>query len=123
MKLLLVIVFGLAFCSCSTIKKDVGCSVETEAAQALSQAIAKGLACANIAQIQSDLLSVLGPVDLCSTTSKFKGPIGNVACPLAVSAAMNLLNKAVPSSWGCMINNTDGLSQTLTSACEVAVPI
>jgi hypothetical protein len=52
---------------------------------------------------------------------KYKGIVGNLVCPLAVTAVMGLANNNVaPTSWGCS-GNSD-ISAGLTAACEAVVP-
>lgn len=122
MKILLSIFFIFTLCSCSTIKKDVGCNLETSAAAAISQGIVKQLSCTNQAQIQSDLLGYLGAANLCSSTNSLKGPIGDVGCPLAVGAVMGAINNVIPSTWGCSPTaSTAGLASSLTKICEQSV--
>lgn len=56
---------------------------------------------------------------------KPNGIIGNIACPIAINAAIGFLSNAVPASWGCSGPNASisGLIGALTSACEAAVPL
>lgn len=53
------------------------------------------------------------------------GAIGDVACPLAVSAAIGFLSNSVPKSWGCTGPNAtiQGLLDAATAACKAAVPL
>jgi len=51
------------------------------------------------------------------------GVIGNIACPIAVNAALALVTTQIPSSWGCTPGSvTTDLSTALTAACVAAVP-
>jgi hypothetical protein len=59
-----------------------------------------------------------------SKALKPQGLVGNIACPIAVSAAMGFLSNIVPSSWGCSTSaSASALDTTLVTLCETAVPL
>lgn len=123
MKLILLTILCMGFISTScTSVQPVVCAVETSAASALSTQIASALTCTNTAAIQSDILKSLGKADVCSTTvasfKSLKGPIGDIVCPIAVTAVLGLVSDKVPASWGCSATSTSTLGTLLTTACE-----
>ena len=101
------------------------CNQETAALTSISQSIAKTLTCSNVAQIQTDLTAVLGNVNVCkwlpapSTGLKLTGPIANLFCPIASSAAVGFLTQSIPSKWGCTATaEASAMQAALTSICE-----
>lgn len=121
MKTGILLVAALFLMSCTSVEPVV-CAVETSAASALSNQIASALTCTNTAAIQSDILASLGKANVCSTTvasfKSLKGPIGDIVCPIAVTAVLGLVSDKVPSSWGCSATSTSTLGTLLTTACE-----
>lgn len=123
MKLIMfsVLIIGLISSACTKVDPII-CAVETSAASALSTQIASALTCTNTAAIQTDVLASLGKANVCSTTvasfKTLKGPIGDIVCPIAVTAVLGLVSDKVPSSWGCSATSTSSLGTLLTTACE-----
>lgn len=116
---------------------NVGCQVESDLSAAFAATIAKTLTCADQSAIQSDVLNLLGKANLCASSmnqlklegkvhgsadGKLKGVVGNIVCPIAVSAVMGAAGKAVPTAWACA-PGTDGnaLSAALTTTCTALV--
>lgn len=112
-----------------------GCAVETSVESALSASVATALTCSNTAAIQADLATAIGKANLCSQSvpatpaikvmqAKPQGVVGNIVCPLGVSAVMSLVTGAIPAAWGCAPGASVGtLSVVLTAACTSAVTI
>jgi len=114
--------------------KDVGCAIESAVTGSISQVVATSLNCTNQAAVQASLQSAFGNANLCATASmakqaslksdRPKGVIGDLACPVAVSAAMGFLSNQVPTTWGCSVGATaSALSAALVAACEAAIPL
>lgn len=131
MKYFLLILTALFVMSCSSAPVNPGCAIEQFAASAVSSAMAKAMACTNPNQIQSDLLSALGKANFCSQVPVAmkkkgapKGPIGNLICPMAVSAAVKLAAGKVPAAWGCSPDATvASVAPILVQACEALAPL
>lgn len=129
MRYILLLICSLFFVSCSSSPVSTACQVETYAANAIASSLATAMGCTNLNQIKSDLMSAMGKANVCSATSAKhrrapKGPIGNIVCPLAVQASLQLAASKVPSSWGCSPDATvANLGSTLTMACEAVVPL
>lgn len=121
MKTGIILAISLFLMSCTTVTPVV-CAVETSAASAISTQVASALTCTNTAAITADVLSALGKANLCSTpvssSKTLKGPIGDLVCPIAVTAVLGLVAGKVPASWGCSGASTSNLGTILTNACE-----
>lgn len=107
---------------------SAGCSIENSFIPAATATVAKAFNCSNSAAITASIQSVTGNVALCSTaagmSARMRGPIGNLACPLAVNAVMGFLTAPLPPAWGCSVPaQANSLMTVLTTACEAAVPI
>lgn len=104
----------------------VGCQLETSLVTVLASNVATTLTCSNLSAIQTDMQMALGKANLCAPNeaqkAKFKGVVGNLACPLAVEAVLGMLASKIPAGWGCAPgSNPAGLGDTLTAACQKAV--
>jgi hypothetical protein len=143
----IIAIFFLVFsCGCTnnnstlTPIQQVGCDIETAVTTSFVSGVATALSCSNQAAIQTSLQSAFGNANLCSgprglvTASQMKaakagvmkpdGVIGNLACPIAISAALGFLSNSVPSAWGCSQSaSASTLATTLTSLCEAAIPL
>ena len=130
MKYLIVLIICIGFIGCTSKSNPVatvGCDVETAVATTFTSTIATTLNCTNTTQIQSDLMGALGKTNLCSmATSQAvtpNGPIGSIACPIVVNAAIGLAATKIPSSWECSPTATIAtLSTALSAACTAVVP-
>lgn len=115
-KLLLIVglIVGLSGCK-------VGCDVENIVSNGLSKGIASGLSCSNQAQIQADIMLVLGKTNICTATQgKIQGAIAMVVCPIIAAEAVSLLGSRVPESWQCNPTNAGGaLSGVIIAACNL----
>lgn len=105
----------------------VVCSLEQSLSGGLAKAAGDYLNCqpAGVALLQADLLTSIGKVNLCATlTAKrsMKGPIGNLLCPMAVSAAQSVLTDQVtgkiPAKYLCDPTAAVGnIAQVFSNVC------
>lgn len=126
----------------SVVSSSLQCSHPDVVAQQLQAAFGNANLCAapvaapaNAAMLAGQKFSKVGDVsaaDLDAAKSgmhanavKPNGIIGNIACPIAINAAIGFLSNAVPAAWGCSGPNASisGLIGALTAACETAVPL
>lgn len=124
--------------------KAVGCNIETAVSTGFANAVAAALTCSNVSAVQTSLQTAFGNANLCvaqasvdlakkaaleakvSGKPALKGIIGNIACPMAISAAMGYLTATIPAAWGCSASATTSaaaIATALTTACETAVPL
>jgi hypothetical protein len=114
--------------------QQVGCDIEKAVTTSFASGVGAALTCGNIIQIQADLQKAFGNANLCSgmttTTSKdakavhTMGIVGNLACPVAVSAALGFLSNSIPANWACSASaSASTLGTTLVTLCETAVPL
>lgn len=132
MKMLIVLFLFMSSCTTPTTNptdpiKTVGCSIESSLALGLSQTFAATMSCTNVAQIQSDILSTLGSVNLCAAKPqgqvKAQGIIGDIVCPSVVGSVMALVSTKIPVTWGCKLNSSSALTVALTKTCSSLVGI
>ncbi len=129
--------------------QSAGCGVETAITGAMGAAVVSDCAGTDAVACGQGFEVALGNVNLCSTplpsgfattwktvgdvpadALKVKniagkmGVVGNVACPIAIDAALGLLTGQVPKACGCTKNLSAGqMGTTMISVCEMAVPI
>lgn len=116
---------------------DAGCQIETAVSSGIGTAVASALNCSNASAVQASLQAAFGNANLCAQQAavsaaqaqakaqgiKPQGVVGNLACPVAVSAALGYLTNAVPSSWGCSSGTTmSAVSTAVIAACQSAIP-
>lgn len=127
-----VLVMTLTFTGCNS-TNDTGCAIETTVTTALSSALATALTCKNASVMQSDIQAALGKANLCAAATTqaqlkssgivVKGVVGNIVCPLAVSAVSGLISSKIPATWGCTVASGSSIATVLTTACEAVVPL
>lgn len=121
-----LILLGIVLSGCTSKTPDVVkapvCAVEDTITSGLAGIITTTLGCDAPDVVKNDIHKAIGGANLCSSVTA-KGPIGMIACPLAVKAVTNLIQVSAPSSWKCKVNDTSKLSQLLTDTCIKVVPL
>lgn len=132
MRILLVLLF-LVGCTQRpglTPVESASCDFKDNLSTGVSVALTSLLNCTKSDVIKQDVRKVFGNVELCSAvpkaSKKFKGPLANLACPLAVSSVVGFLSNQIPSTWECSPKDAvavQALSGIVVTACEAAIPL
>ena len=122
--LLLLSLVTLVGCTSKTpdIVKQPVCAAQKAIVLGAANVISTTLNCAKRDAIEADITKAVSGLKLCPDVSA-KGPIGNIVCPLVVTAVTGLIKDKAPSAWECKVNDTSKVAELLKAACVVAVPL
>jgi hypothetical protein len=126
--LLLGVLFAMVGCKSTPVQSVVqqaGCSVEQTVDTQVSNFIVSSLACANAAQVQTDVAALVAKTNICKASlpkpkaGKKASPLGPLLCPGIAGAVTSFVGAQIPASWQCTggaVGTT--LNAQVLAACE-----
>jgi hypothetical protein len=113
-------VFALLITGC-TKGEDAGCAVAKTASSLVAAQVSTTLSCKNLDAVKEDIDAQISKTKICDQNTA-QGPVGEMVCPMAVSAVMGGALKAIPAKWECSGGMpAEKLQELLLTQCKKGI--